>query len=170
MSTNNLNPNLIEFLKKPEVKDAINVADFNKVYFLADNEGLYSLIGDLTRMFEYCGMLPLVLSKLTILPCYFLCNDTRKTFDIPDNIEGISHAAFYGCKLSSIILKDNIQYVDNGAFERCYNLTNVTVTSKATRISLFAFKFCDNVRMTCKQGSSADGIAQACNYPITYID
>ena len=63
-----------------------------------------------------------------------------------DSITIIGDDAFFGCqKLESIILPQNLHYIESGAFSLCENLKNITIYSDLWYIDSYAFSGCNNL-------------------------
>ena len=58
---------------------------------------------------------------------------------LPNSIEDIGAAAFYGTPLTEIIIPDSVVNIGDGAFENCKNLTNVKLSKNTKYIGSFSF-------------------------------
>lgn len=68
------------------------------------------------------------------------------TFEIPENIIGISDWAFqYSKKLEYIKLPDNVKYLGHGIFDNCINLKKVSLSNNITELPYSTFNGCDNL-------------------------
>lgn len=112
---------LKEFLKKPEIKQALNEDNFKYIYE-AINKTRCSLT-EFTELMLEMGDNPL--DYLTEIPDYFLCRSTLSHFDIPNHIKVIGSKSFIGCVLTKIDLPTALTRIDAGAFCGCSKLTAV---------------------------------------------
>lgn len=75
------------------------------------------------------------------------CSASAKTVEIPTEIDGspvtkIGATAFYGCKLTSIVIPEGITCIASGAFWHSKSLSDVTLPSTLETIESFAFNDC----------------------------
>ena len=65
---------------------------------------------------------------------------------IPDTVESIGAAAFFGCpNLAIITIPGSVKYIADRAFFSCICLTNVTIPGSVTDIGSWAFGSCDSL-------------------------
>ena len=57
-------------------------------------------------------------------------------------LTGIGRSAFSGSSLTSIIIPNNVSYIEQYAFEYCYSLTSLTLGNKVEEIGGEAFELC----------------------------
>jgi len=71
---------------------------------------------------------------------------TYKSGEIVYPVTRISNRVFAGCsQIDGVYLPDSIQYIDAGAFQYCYALTDFTVPDSVTYIGERAFIGCENL-------------------------
>ncbi|MBR0277396.1 MAG: leucine-rich repeat domain-containing protein, partial [Clostridia bacterium] len=69
-----------------------------------------------------------------------------KTVVIKDGVTSIGDGAFSSCSnLTSITIPENVTIIGDGAFERCYRLETVTIGNKVISIGDSAFEFCNSL-------------------------
>lgn len=116
---------IIKFLRKN--KALLDKEDFEQLYKRFYS---YAPLGedtrDFTLFFQQNGVDPL--SYMREVPNYYLFLDKNlNEIDIPEGIERIGEAAFYGCKnLQSIYIPASVSRICNYTFYQCANLHTIT--------------------------------------------
>ena len=116
---------IIKFLRKNNT--FLDKEDFEQLYkrfyFYAP---LGEDIRDFTLFFQQNGVDPL--SYMCEVPDYYLFLDKDlNEMDIPEGIERIGGAAFYGCKnLQSVYIPASVSRICEFAFYQCVNLHTIT--------------------------------------------
>ena len=107
---------------------------------LGDNKLLLSILdGSITE-------LPVeVLEDVECIGASAFRNTTLKTLTIPGNVLRIEQEAFYNSLLTSVVMLEGVQYIGDGAFETCFNLSSVVLPSTINEIGNEAFYSCNNL-------------------------
>ena len=81
------------------------------------------------------------------------CTNISGTLTIPDNVTAIGGSSFYNCDgITSLVFGQNSHCtsIGNGAFESCYNLTNVYLPASLQSVGNSAFAMCSElINITC---------------------
>ena len=73
-------------------------------------------------------------------------NSHLKSIDIPDSVNAIGNAAFYGCRvLTEIVLNERLIDIGEDAFAGCKLLTNITIPYGVKNIGNGAFRYCSSL-------------------------
>lgn len=140
------NKNAIQFLKQPEIQDAINNYDFVFIYRELYENIEPEITSGVTSIFFKAGIDPLKYLK-NIPACYLYGDFTIKSFKIPDHVKSIGIAAFCCCEnLRAIQIPSNIKEIETHAFGECYGLTSITIEEGLTHIGYEAFIACTSLR------------------------
>ena len=132
-----INPQLIKFLREPEVQECIDRGDWEELYRLAS----ISITSKLTQLLYRAKLDPLTGS--TRMPVYFLARTSIKSFTIPDTVKIIGSCVFEGCtKLESITIPDSVTSIGGSAFDGCSSLTSINIPDNVTYIGDSAFYGC----------------------------
>ncbi len=88
---------------------------------------------------------------------------TETSFTIPNHVQTIDYGAFSRCNLTSIIIPDSVEVIEDRAFLSCYNLTSITIGKGVQTIGEDAFDNYDKLtNITVAEGNmyyaSQDGI------------
>ena len=70
------------------------------------------------------------------------------TYKVPDIVKYIEEYAFEGCKLTSIILSNNITYIPKGVFASSKKLISVELSDNINKIDETAFHNCPLINLT----------------------
>ena len=135
-----INPQLIKFLREPEVQECIDRGDWEELYRLAS----ISITSKLTRLLYRAKLDPL--TGLTRIPVYFLARTSIKSFTIPDTVKIIGSCVFESCtKLESITIPDSVTSIGGSAFDGCSSLTSINIPDNVTYIGDSAFSACSSL-------------------------
>lgn len=77
-------------------------------------------------------------------------------YEIPDGVKVIGNVAFGTCDFTNIIIPDSVTYINEGAFERCENLTSITIPDSVTTIGSYAFCWCNRLESVTIPDSVTD--------------
>jgi len=87
---------------------------------------------------------------------FFDC-ELLKNYDIPDTVTQIGYAAFGSSGLRNIMVPDNVTKIDEYAFSNCACLTSVILSQNIEAMENFAFYNCSNALIFCKSASMPSG-------------
>ena len=122
-----ISKNVLEFLSRKDVQDALVRNDMQELYKLTtDGQGYLPVddIGELTSILMQAGIDPLL--GMTEIPVYFLyLQESIKFFNIPQGITKINNYAFVYTDLESITIPNSVRVIDSDAFYGCKNLKTV---------------------------------------------
>lgn len=76
---------------------------------------------------------------------------------IPEGVTCIGEAAFYGCRMESVILPESLTEIRDFAFGRCTALKSITLPKKLTRIRVGTFRDCSRLCVTIPEGVTEIG-------------
>lgn len=62
---------------------------------------------------------------------------------LPNSVKKIESCAFYGCNIESIGLDENLEEIDNRAFEDCINLKSIKLPDSLKELGAYAFYGCE---------------------------
>lgn len=118
-----MDKDVIEFLNREDVQDALANNDLEEVYRLANFE-LSQKTGKLTRVLIEADVNPL--QGMTEIPEFFLGNQKGiKEFNIPDRIVKIGYSAFELTGLESIYIPDSVKEISSWTFNETKSLKEV---------------------------------------------
>lgn len=70
--------------------------------------------------------------------------------DIPDNITAIKEGAFLNSGITSVIIPNSVEVIENEAFRQCWMLADVTIGNSVKTIGHYAFIQCEGLsRVKC---------------------
>ena len=124
-----ISEDVLEFLNRLDVQDALVWNDMQELYKLAvdaSRQGDLSIrdIGELTSILMQAGIDPLL--GMTEIPMCFLCGQKGiKEFNIPTGITKINRFAFQDTNLENITIPSSVRVIDNSVFYRCEDLKAV---------------------------------------------
>ncbi len=72
-------------------------------------------------------------------------NDQREEYTTPAWARSIGEGAFESSNLSSIVLSDGIDVIEDNAFTNCFRLNTIIIPESVTRIGAYAFAECYSV-------------------------
>lgn len=76
----------------------------------------------------------------------YLISGTDKTYTIPDGVTCIEDSAFYKCdNLTEIVIPNSVTNIENSAFAHCRNLTKVIIPNNVTNIGSAIFSSCSSL-------------------------
>ncbi len=97
----------------------------------------------------------------------FFCNRRLTSILIPDSVENIGFAAFYGCAdLTNVMISARHLQIGNQAFSRCSNLSEISLPEGVVDIKTHAFAHCGNlvrVKIPASMTSLGDSPFTGCN-------
>lgn len=154
-----------EIINKPEIKDAINNRDFEKVYEILNSIDYkigVKTISCLTKIFYDIGIDPLLYMKK--VPDFFLIGQKEiSQINIPTHIKTIGQQAFAGTNITNLIIPEGVEYIGFKAFVLCRSLTNIKLPStlkyipgNKIPIENGAFSECLNIRSIEYAGTKND--------------
>jgi hypothetical protein len=100
------------------------------------------------RAFESCsGLKEIVLpnSLHTIGQFAFKKCIALETIKFNLALKHIKEDAFYNCGINDLVLGQNIECIDKGAFRECARLTSVQINSKELKMGIYVFADCENL-------------------------
>lgn len=68
-----------------------------------------------------------------------------KSVTLPNSVNFIGDAAFYGSSLTEITLSNNLETIGKNVFQNCKNLTSITIPNSVTIIKRSAFQGCSGL-------------------------
>lgn len=154
-----------EIINKPEIKEAVNNRDFEKVYKILDDIDYkigVKTISYLTRIFYNIGIDPLLYMEKA--PNFFLIGQKDiSQINIPKNIKTIGQQSFAGTNITNLIIPEGVEYIDFKAFVLCRSLTNIKLPStlkyipgNKIPIADEAFSECPNIKNIEYAGTKND--------------
>ena len=87
-------------------------------------------------------------------------DDSIEEYVVPDTVKVIELAAFKGKSLKRIILPENLEKIESGAFEECRHLESIVIPNKVKVIERDAFNGCSNLK-SVSFGTSVESIEGA---------
>jgi len=142
----------IQYLLYNGVDKIASVVGYN--YGVADEITLpskvngYPVTAIAKEAFEYSGI-----SKITIpdsieyigSAAFFGCSNL-KDITLPNSIETLPSNIFANCSsLTNITLPNNLSYIDDGAFLGCYSLTNIAIPDSLFGLGSYVFGGCESL-------------------------
>ena len=120
-----ISEDVLEFLNREDVQDALAQNDMQELYKLTENPYLGDLnMGELTNILIQAGIDPLL--GMTEIPmCFLYRQEGIKEFNIPQGITKVNNYAFTHTDLESVTIPDSVGEISDGAFFRCKNLKTV---------------------------------------------
>jgi hypothetical protein len=73
-------------------------------------------------------------------------DSTLPMVKLPDTIKAICNGAFDHAEITSIVIPDSVQIIEEGAFFSCLNLTEIEIPAKVATIEDNAFEGCENIK------------------------
>ena len=145
-----ISENVLEFLNRLDVQNALVRNDTQELYKLAaDGQGYLPVddIGELTSILMQAGIDPLL--GMTEIPVYFLyLQESIKFFNIPQGITKINNYAFVYTDLESITIPNSVRVIDSDAFYGCKNLKTVELpTGVELYLSAFSLSGLESVEL-----------------------
>lgn len=152
-----------QFLKLPEVQDALKIDDLDTVYTYALNPANDADVSYLTEFFLGNGIDPLQyvtrVHKDSFLGVH-LVDYGIEQLTVPSHIKRIEEYGFYDCSgLESIVIENGCTSISVGAFAYC-QASKIYIPESVTTINDNAFRFCDKATIYCKEGSYAHGYCE----------
>lgn len=74
------------------------------------------------------------------------------SFHVPDGVEVIGTKAFYGSRLSELVLSDSVRTIEDCAFTKTEKLMEVTIPASVRTIGVYAFSESGIERVTLSEG------------------
>ena len=148
---------LVNILRDPEIQEAIEDNQFNRVYTLVRYKARASVlaltVGAFTDLLLESGINPLL--HMNSIPTYFAYRtDNLKDLVIPRNVTSISIEAFSFCgSLRSVRLEDGVTELPMYAFASCQNLASVNIPRSVEMISSHAFYDCPSLERVNYEGT-----------------
>ena len=145
-----------EFLKLPEVQDALKIDDLDTVYAYALNPVEDADVSYLTEFFLENGIDPLQyvteIHKGSFLGVHLIDYGIEQ-LTVPSHIKCIGDYGFYDCSgVESIVIENGCTSIGNGAFAYC-QASKIYIPESVTVINENAFRFCDKATIYCKEGT-----------------
>lgn len=82
-------------------------------------------------------------SNISKVKAYSFPNGGFSTLIVPENIETIDIAAFYGNKtLNTVKIKEGLKIIEESAFQRCLSLKSVELPDSVTTLNDYSFEGC----------------------------
>ncbi|MEE3405356.1 MAG: leucine-rich repeat domain-containing protein, partial [Acutalibacteraceae bacterium] len=92
-----------------------------------------------------------------------------KTVIIKNGVTSIGNGAFYACKsLTAITIPDSVTSIRESAFSGCTSLTAITIPDSVTSIGNGAFYECTGLTISGKSGSYAETYAKENGIPFAF--
>ena len=131
---------ILEFLNRKDVQNALVRNDMQELYRLAKNLRLSApATGEFTSILMQAGVDPL--EDMIEIPAYFLYEQKDiKSFNIPIGITGIGRSAFVSAGLESVTIPDSVREIGTSAFSGCENLKTVELPT-GVELYMGAFDF-----------------------------
>ena len=102
------------------------------------------LIGKFTEAVLSVGYDPL--EHMRIIPSYYLTSSTMSgKFVVPHNIKTIAAHAFSGSDIKEIEFNQNLNIIEEHAFENCFNLTQLYLPHNLIKVGRQAFSNCGSI-------------------------
>lgn len=151
-----ISEDLKNFLKRSDVKDAIQNNDFDRVYYLIYDNIKHECMSEFTQILFDLNENPL--NYMTEIPKYFLWNSNIKNIYIPDNIKAVEFHAFENCRnLKTISFQSSVlEIIMPCAFEDCINLETITLPASLKVINWSAFGNCKSLKTVYYEGTKED--------------
>ncbi len=87
------------------------------------------------------------LSSSDMIPKFLFRGCKLTSVILPNNLISIGYAAFMECRdLTSIIIPNSVTSIGNYAFNRCIGLTSITIPNSVTTIGYFTFSECTSLK------------------------
>ena len=135
-----ISEDVLKFLNRLDVQDALVRNDMQELYRLTENPYLGDLtIGELTNILIQAGIDPL-LGMTEIPTCFLYLQESIKFFNIPQGITKINNYAFVYTDLESITIPNSVKVIERSAFYGCKNLKTVSLPT-GVLLENRAFKF-----------------------------
>ena len=145
-----------EFLKLPDVQEALKVDDLDAVYVYALNPVEDADVSYLTEFFLENGIDPLQYVTRVHRDSFLgvhLSDYGIQQLTVPSHIKRIEEYGFYDCSgLESVVIENGCTSIGNGAFAYC-QASKIYIPESVTVINENAFRFCDKVTIYCKEGT-----------------
>lgn len=145
-----------EFLKLPEVQDALKIDDLDTVYTYALNSVNDADVSYLTEFFLENGIDPLQYVTRVHRDSFLgvhLVDYGIQQLTVPSHIKRIEEYGFYDCSgLESVVIENGCTSIGNGAFAYC-QASKIYIPESVTTINDNAFRFCDKATIYCKEGT-----------------
>lgn len=145
-----------EFLKLPEVQDALKIEDLDTVYTYALKSDNDADVSYLTEFFLGNNIDPLQyvtrVHKDSFLGVH-LVDYGIEQLTVPSHIERIEEYGFYDCSgVESVVIENGCTSIGAGAFAYCL-ASKIYIPESVTSIDSNAFRFCDKATIYCKEGT-----------------
>jgi hypothetical protein len=76
---------------------------------------------------------------------FFLHCINLSDVEIPQSITTLGINSLRGCAFTTIELPENLQTIEQGAFQDCFNLTTINIPENVSPIGTSAFNNCPNL-------------------------
>lgn len=120
---------------------AAHCTSLQTVTFTGHTENLLSIKAAAFRETTMLTEISLPDSIRTIEQCAFY-NSGIKNIHLPEDLRQIGNGAFGSSGIKSIVVPDRVTKLGRGVFNRCYELTDVTLPESITTIPRYAFIDC----------------------------
>lgn len=152
-----------QFLKHPDVQDALSTDDLDTVYTYA-LDPIYDVdISYLTEFLFENKINPLQYTTKVYKGSFLgvhMSNYGITQLTVPSHIKIIEEYGFYDCSgLESIVIENGCTSISVGAFAYC-QASKIYIPESVTTINDNAFRFCDKATIYCKEGSYAHGYCE----------
>ncbi len=123
---------------------------------VSDNNGHIeiTLVGNFTDNLVFLLGGAMNLSSLHVIGSIDMTDDLQTT-TLPAALTTIEKEAFQGSNMQYVILSDNVQAINDYAFQNCENLSFIDIPSSVTVFGQDIFAGCPNVIIRCTEGSPA---------------